>query len=82
MEKKNSSQDLNSSASCNDHSHSHDPPCTTCCTSTPNPSVCQNIDEMDFERGIWQAALDDNVQRIIHLITNQNVHVDAPDAYG
>jgi len=64
-----------------DHNHSHDHS-GGCCQSTPNPSVCQSMDEMAFERGIWQAALDDNVERIVHLISYQNVSPDLADTYG
>ena len=54
----------------------------TCCTITPtNPSVMQNLDDMDFEKGLWQAAIDDNVQRITYLI-NRKIPVDLPDSYG
>ena len=69
-------------SACTAHSHSHESSCASCCSSTPNPSVCQNMDEMNFERGIWQAALDDDVQRITHLINSQNVQVDTADTYG
>jgi hypothetical protein len=54
----------------------------SCCSSVPNPGLCQKLDEMDFERGIWQAALDDDTQRIRNLIIDRSVHPDSPDNYG
>jgi len=53
-----------------------------CCSAPTNPSLCQHLDEIDFERGIWQAALDDDTKRISHLIKNRNVHPDSTDNYG
>jgi len=70
-----------SNAQCSHHNHSHDHS-GGCCKTVPTPSVCQSLDEMDFERGIWQAALDDDEKRIEHLINSQHIHPDLTDAYG
>ena len=37
------------------------------CSSRPS-SYAQSLTEMDFERGIWQAALDGNVNRVKSLL--------------
>ena len=39
-------------------------------------SLAQSLDELDFERGIWQAAIDDNIAKVKALIekgTSPNV---------
>jgi len=64
------------------HHHHHD---DDCCSGSniPNPSVVQDLDELDFERSIYQAALDDNVDRIKSLAsTSPSFDVDKPDKYG
>ncbi|KAI5622063.1 ankyrin repeat domain-containing protein 39, partial [Silurus asotus] len=42
---------------------SHGSQCT-CSAHHSTPSVHQTLDEMDFERGIWSAALDGNLERV------------------
>ena len=37
------------------------------CSSKPS-SLAQSLTEMDFERGIWQAALDGDVNRVKSLL--------------
>ena len=54
----------------------------SCCVVPVNQTVCQSLDELDFERGLWQAAIDNDVQRISYLISYQKVHPDILDAYG
>ncbi|KYN15891.1 Ankyrin repeat domain-containing protein 39 [Trachymyrmex cornetzi] len=41
-------------------------------------NVCQNIDELYFERGLWTAALDGNEDRVLKLL-QKGVFVDTPD---
>lgn len=62
--------------------HRHSGGGESCCTSVPNPSFCQDINEMDFERGIWQAAIDGNTAKISNLINYGNVNPNATDYYG
>ncbi|NP_001107112.1 ankyrin repeat domain-containing protein 39 isoform X1 [Danio rerio] len=40
----------------------------TCSGHLPTPSVHQTLEEMDFERGIWSAAMDGDVERVRMLI--------------
>lgn len=48
--------------SCEHHS-------THVCDCSSKPSLyTQSLTEMDFERGIWQAALDNNVKRITTIL--------------
>jgi len=62
-----------------DHRHDdHD--CSSC--SVSNPSVVQDLDELDFERSDYQAAIDDNVDRIKTLANKGTFEVDKPDKYG
>ncbi|XP_034025742.1 ankyrin repeat domain-containing protein 39 [Thalassophryne amazonica] len=40
-----------------------------CCTHSPvSSNVCQTLDEMDFERGIWSAAKDGDLDRVMLLV--------------
>jgi len=41
----------------------------------------QSLTEMDFERGIWQAALDGNVKRV-RLLLDKGGDPDARDSSG
>ena len=43
--------------------------------------VSQTLDEMDFERGLWSAALNCEVDRVKKLI-NQGKDVNLPDSSG
>ncbi|KAM6954623.1 ankyrin repeat domain-containing protein 39 [Aplochiton taeniatus] len=40
----------------------------SCCSHQVAPSVCQTLDEMDFERGIWSAAMDGDLERVMSLV--------------
>ncbi|XP_028313569.1 ankyrin repeat domain-containing protein 39 [Gouania willdenowi] len=42
--------------------------CTCCSHPASSPSVHQTLDEMDFERGIWSAAMDGSLERLRVLI--------------
>ena len=60
------------------HSCEHEKACG--CSS--KPLLCaQSFTEMDFERGIWQAALDDNVKRV-RLLLDKGWDPDARDGSG
>ncbi|XP_026199434.1 ankyrin repeat domain-containing protein 39 [Anabas testudineus] len=50
--------------------------CSCCSHPVSSPSVYQTLTEMDFERGIWSAALDgdlDRVKSMIHKGTDPNL---------
>ena len=52
------------------------------CGCSSKPSSCaQSLTEMDFERGIWQAALDGNVNRVKSLL-DKGGDPDARDGSG
>ncbi|KAL0123619.1 hypothetical protein PUN28_005854 [Cardiocondyla obscurior] len=54
----------------------------TCCElSVPRYNVCQTVDEIGFERGIWTAALEGDVDRVNKLL-RKGVFVDATDSAG
>ncbi|KAI8427859.1 hypothetical protein MSG28_002232 [Choristoneura fumiferana] len=56
----------------------------THCTAA-NQSVCQTISEMDWERGIWNAAFNGEKDKIITLIDkakNAKEFVNMPDNSG
>ncbi|XP_061134676.1 ankyrin repeat domain-containing protein 39 isoform X2 [Syngnathus typhle] len=42
--------------------------CCSCCTLPVSSSVFQTVNEMDFERGIWSAAMDGDLRRVQSLI--------------
>ena len=61
--------------SCEHHS-------THVCDCSSKPSLyTQSLTEMDFERGIWQAALDNNVKRITTIL-DKGGDPDARDGSG
>ena len=61
--------------SCEHHS-------THVCDCSSKPSLyTQSLTEMDFERGIWQAALDNNVKRITTIL-DKGGEPDARDGSG
>ncbi|XP_071568899.1 uncharacterized protein [Temnothorax nylanderi] len=61
-----------------EHSDDH----KTCCKlGTPRYNVCQTIDEISFERGIWSAALEGDVDRVNRLL-REGVFVDTADSAG
>ncbi|XP_056149976.1 ankyrin repeat domain-containing protein 39 [Lampris incognitus] len=43
-------------------------PCSCCSHQVTSTSVCQTMDEMDFERGIWSAAMDGDLTRVKSLV--------------
>ncbi|XP_011693692.1 PREDICTED: ankyrin repeat domain-containing protein 39 [Wasmannia auropunctata] len=61
-----------------EHSDDH----KTCCELTASRyNVCQTVDEIGFERGIWTAALEGDVDRVNKLL-RKGVFVDQPDSAG
>lgn len=48
---------------------------------TPNPSVVQSLDEMDFERGIWYPAAQGDLDRVCKLL-NKGINVNSTDKSG
>ncbi|KAK5871261.1 hypothetical protein PBY51_004152 [Eleginops maclovinus] len=44
------------------------PQCSCCSNPVTSPSVYQTLSEMDFERGIWSAAMDGDLERVKSLI--------------
>jgi len=64
-----------------DHHHHHHE--GDCCQHIPvNPSLHQNLDEMEFERSIFQAAIDNNVGKIEGFSKSPDFNVNATDNYG
>ncbi|XP_068686584.1 ankyrin repeat domain-containing protein 39-like isoform X2 [Montipora foliosa] len=61
-----------------DQSCEHEEACG--CASKPLPCA-QSFTEMDFERGIWQAALDGNIKRVRSLL-DKGGDPDARDGSG
>ncbi|KAK4880760.1 hypothetical protein RN001_008906 [Aquatica leii] len=59
-----------------DEQHQH-----ICQGHMPTSSVCQTIDELDFERGIWYAAQNDDLDRVQKLIA-KGTDVDSRDSAG
>ncbi|XP_018301670.1 ankyrin repeat domain-containing protein 39 isoform X1 [Mycetomoellerius zeteki] len=57
-----------------EHSYDH----KMCCEGAARYNVCQNIDELCFERGLWTAALDGDEDRVLKLL-QKGVFVDTPD---
>jgi ankyrin repeat protein len=54
-----------------------------CCSAAPtNPSVTQSLDEMEFERSIWQAAIDNDVTKILKFAKSANFDPNVADNYG
>ena len=55
---------------------------THVCDYSSKPSLyTQSLTEMDFERGVWQAALDNNVKRITKIL-DKGGDPDARDGSG
>lgn len=53
--------------------------CTHTCCAVSN--VCQTLNELDFERGLWYAAQYGDVDRVVKLIS-RGFEVDSRDAGG
>jgi len=52
----------------------------TCnCCLQPVTSVCQTLDEIDFERGIWSAAVSGDTARV-KIFLSGGGNPDAPDS--
>lgn len=45
-------------------------------------SVQQTLDELDFSRGIWAAALDGSLDEVTTFIERKGVHPDTVDSSG
>ncbi|XP_049869328.1 ankyrin repeat domain-containing protein 39 [Pectinophora gossypiella] len=59
--------------------------CGCNCAHSANKSVCQTLSEMDWERGLWNAAFNGEIDRVEHLINkarNPKEAVNAPDNSG
>jgi len=59
-------------SSCNNHN----------CPCTPFSSTSQTLDEMDFDRGPWSAALYGDLDRLNHLLNKESFKVDSLDSSG
>ncbi|XP_060553945.1 ankyrin repeat domain-containing protein 39-like [Ruditapes philippinarum] len=53
-----------------------------CAHSSTNPSVQQTLEELDFSRGIWTAALDGSYEDVVKFLEKKNDPVDKCDASG
>ncbi|XP_051279400.1 ankyrin repeat domain-containing protein 39 [Dicentrarchus labrax] len=42
--------------------------CSCCSHPVASPSVYQTLNEMEFERGIWSAAMDGDLERVLSLV--------------
>nr|XP_019962681.1 PREDICTED: ankyrin repeat domain-containing protein 39 [Paralichthys olivaceus] len=57
------------------------PHCSCCSHPVSSPSVYQTLDEMDFERGIWSAAMDGDLERVKSLI-QKGTDINLRDSSG
>ncbi|XP_060893597.1 ankyrin repeat domain-containing protein 39 [Labrus mixtus] len=55
--------------------------CSCCSHKVSSPSVYQTLNEMDFERGIWSAAMDGDLERVKTLV-QKGTDPDLRDAAG
>lgn len=53
-----------------------------CNHGSAHSSLHQTLDELSFERGIWQACLDGDLGRVEQLIQKNRSSVDEPDSSG
>ena len=53
-----------------------------CLNHTTNPSVLQTLDELDFSRGIWTAALDGSYKEVVDFLEKKKDPVDKCDSSG
>lgn len=51
------------------HHHQGDSGC--CAQPSPTPSLTQTLDELDWERGIWNAALSGDLAGVQKLLSSQ-----------
>lgn len=61
--------------------HSHKGGCCHDQSATPK-SVYQTLDEMDFERGLWSAAVDGDLERVQRFLLDKKVDPDVLDKSG
>ena len=61
--------------------HSHEDGCCHDQSATPK-SVYQTLDEMDFERGLWSAAVDGDLERVQKFLLDKKVDPDVLDKSG
>ena len=55
----------------------------SCCQHQPTVlSVVQTISEMDFERGIWNAALMGDISKVENMIVTDGIDPNITDNYG
>ncbi|XP_033933251.1 ankyrin repeat domain-containing protein 39-like isoform X3 [Pseudochaenichthys georgianus] len=57
------------------------PQCSCCINPVSSPSVYQTLSEMDFERGIWSAAMDGDLERVKSL-TQKGTDSNLRDSTG
>nr|XP_057927523.1 ankyrin repeat domain-containing protein 39 [Doryrhamphus excisus] len=55
--------------------------CSCCSLPVSSSSVYQTLNEIDFERGIWSAAMDGDLKRVKSLI-QKGIHPNLRDAAG
>ena len=55
--------------------------CDGCCHGNPTASVNQTMDEMEFERGLWSAAVDGDIDKC-HQLINSGKDVNETDSSG
>lgn len=61
------------------HSHADD---RACCAGASTSSVHQSLDELDFDRGIWSAALYGDLEKIEKLLQKDPQCVNGKDKSG
>jgi len=59
--------------------HDHD---TATCNCLSQPTACQSLDEMEFERGPWKAAMYGDIWKIKNMIESGTYVVDQMDSAG
>lgn len=67
-----------STMSCDGHAHGSG---GSCCTHRGGSGYQQSLDEMDFERGPWAAAMEGDVTRLKHLL-DRGTSANSRDKYG
>ncbi|XP_069070499.1 ankyrin repeat domain-containing protein 39 isoform X2 [Pleurodeles waltl] len=65
----------------NSHRHVDGAPCCSHSSSVTSQSVYQTLDEMDFERGIWSAAMDGD-WRLVKKFIERGTDPSLPDKSG
>lgn len=56
--------------------------CCGCHSHSANPSVQQTLDELDFTRGIWTAALGGSYEEVLTCLEDKKTPVDLTDSSG